>query len=790
MRFLVTGGAGFLGRHLAHCLAAQGDAVTVLDDLSCPNSNFELPLLRHPSIQYVRGSTLDRPLVQRLVQENTAILHLASVVGVEETIRRPFETMRNLEGTMNVVEALRPEQIVLFTSSADVYGLHSRLHERPMREDDLQLFEGSGVNRWVYPKIKSLEENAVLNGRGRGIVVRVFNCFGPEMDFPHGKRVVPQFVERIFARQPLRISGSGEQRRALCYYSDTVRGILMALRHLLENEAATPTTVNIGSSETWTVLELAQTLQDLALESGILAAPLPIELHAKIYSQDFDDTWHRTPDLQRAKSLLRYAPHVPVREGLRLTLEACARARPVRASRRAAAVVERSRATADAEHETDILILGGGISGLSCRAWLAERSTLLLEAEDEIGGLLRVYPRGEFVFDTSVHAMSFQNAQVQGFIEGFLPAGVHEFEKENLIWQSGHVIDYPYQFNLRQLPPALRQECLDALPNDVEHELPPQCSFGTWLLCQFGAGLYRHFFEPYNTKLYGVHPSELDAAPMVWTIPANNRAAIVDGAAPGSAASAPKLHCLYPRGRRGIAAVIDMMANLSKKPILCGHRVVAIDTKHRIVETNHGLRVRYRDLVSSLPLPSLIAACSDMSAAVRARAATLEAAAVTVVEVGVRARGTALAAHWTYFPDPGIPFYRMTRLERISPDLCPPGSSALLLECPGRTAPDRGHVLSTLVDLGVIASTDVEWYGTRVIPHAYVLFRSGWKRAVDALMAELQEREIRTIGRYGAWRYSNIEQCFLSGVEAANSISAPDGRARALLQQIHAAARA
>ena len=178
-----------------------------------------------------------------------------------------------------------------------------------------------------------------------------------------------------------------------------------------------------------------------------------------------------------------------------------------------------------------------------------------------------------------------------------------------------------------------------------------------------------------------------------------------------------------------------------------------------------------------------------MSAAARAQAATLEAAAVTVVEVGVRTRGSALAAHWTYFPDPDIPFYRMTRLERISPELCPPGGGALLLECPGRTAPDRGHLLATLVKLGVIESPDVEWYGTRVIPHAYVLFRSGWQRAADDVMRELAERGIRSIGRYGAWRYSNIEQCLISGFEAAASLSAPTDRATVPVQQIDAAVR-
>src|SRR5262245_34549698 len=164
MRVLLTGGAGFLGRHVARSLAMAGESVTVLDDLSCSNSSFDCPELEHAAIRCIAGSTLDAPLVRDRVRRHDAVLHLASVGGDAETICHPIETMRNLEGTMNVVQALTPSQVVLFTSSADVYGLHSHLYDRPMREDDMQVFEHSAVNRWVYPKIKALEENLVLQG--------------------------------------------------------------------------------------------------------------------------------------------------------------------------------------------------------------------------------------------------------------------------------------------------------------------------------------------------------------------------------------------------------------------------------------------------------------------------------------------------------------------------------------------------------------------------------------------------------------------------------------------------
>jgi protoporphyrinogen oxidase len=222
------------------------------------------------------------------------------------------------------------------------------------------------------------------------------------------------------------------------------------------------------------------------------------------------------------------------------------------------------------------------------------------------------------------------------------------------------------------------------------------------------------------------------------------------------------------------------MMDCSAAPIACGERVTDIDLDRRIVETANGLRLRYRELVSSLPLPSLIGMCRGASAEVRASAAALESAAVTMIQVGMRERRPTLDAHWTYFPEARIPFYRLTRLERISPDLCPPGTSALLLECPGRSAPDPERVLAALVELDVISTPAVEWYGSLCIPDAYVLFRPGTTHAVAMLLEALHGLGVRSIGRYGEWRYANIEQCVVSGLDAAHLL-APQGSAAGLL---------
>ena len=240
-KILITGGAGFLGRHLARRYAEGGWRVTVLDDLSCANSGFHVPELQHPEIECVHGSTLDRAAVAGLTAEHPWSIHFASPVGVGETIGDPIGTARTLSGTLNLVDALTPEHVVLFGSSADVYGMHSRMHGgAPMAEDDDVLYEHAHVNRWIYPKIKAVEENVVAASPARSVTVRIFNCVGPGMDYPDAKRVVLRFLRNIELGEPLLLSGDGSQTRCFSFYTDTLDGVERALVHAEPPGVGTP----------------------------------------------------------------------------------------------------------------------------------------------------------------------------------------------------------------------------------------------------------------------------------------------------------------------------------------------------------------------------------------------------------------------------------------------------------------------------------------------------------------------------------------------------------------------
>lgn len=429
---------------------------------------------------------------------------------------------------------------------------------------------------------------------------------------------------------------------------------------------------------------------------------------------------------------------------------------------------------------SDVLILGGGLAGLACRAALpAHRTATVLEAADEIGGLLRVHARGDYVFDSVPHVIFFRSRRLLDALRGLLPGGLHSFPRTNSIWQQGRRIPYPYQFNARALPDATRGECLDGFRDNPFAGTGGDgaATFREWLLGEFGPGFFRHFFQPYNEKLYGVPLDRLEAAPLRWTIPYENGSAVRAGE--GDPAGVPEL--FYPAGREGIALIPKVLAELGRGDVLTGAEAVRVDAASRTVTVADGREFRYRDLVSSVPLPELLKMLDGVPEEVKELGRSLAAVPITVVQVGARTTGAALPDIWTYFPDADVPFYRMTRLERISAELAPAGGTSILLECAGTSAPDRERVLAWLDAHGVVPRDAVEHYDAWPVPYAYVLFLRGYRRTLERIRRALSDNGIVTTGRYGGWMYADIEMAMKSGLMAARRLdpsSAPTATAR------------
>ena len=300
MRYLVTGGAGFIGSHLVEALVARGDQVTVLDNLSTGGaSNLAAVEGRY---RMVHGSVLDALLVDDLVAEADVVVHLAAAVGVRLIVEKPLHSLiTNIRGSETVLEAAhRYRRKVLIASTSEIYGKNDKA---PFREDDDRVLGSTKVNRWGYSTSKAVDEIlAFAYYRERGlptIVVRLFNTVGPRQSPAYGM-VIPRFVDQALAGEPLTVYGDGGQSRCFCDVSDVVR----AMVGLLEETAAIGDVFNVGSTEEVTIADLAHRVIEITGSSSDVKL-IPYE---EAWEQGFEDMRRRVPDIGKINDLLGWAP--------------------------------------------------------------------------------------------------------------------------------------------------------------------------------------------------------------------------------------------------------------------------------------------------------------------------------------------------------------------------------------------------------------------------------------------------------------------------------------------------
>jgi len=291
----------------------------VLDTADNPNARHGLTELTGRGPRVVLASTADSELMTQLVEEHPVVAHLAwPTVGVDQSLKSPLRQVAALAQTSALAQLLTPEHTLLFASTSDTYGMHSALYEdKPMAEDDLNVYEAPGVGRWTYSRVKAVAESVLAESPARTVAVRIFNAYGPGFDYPHGRRVIAQFTEAVFAGRPMRLSGDGSQRRAFCYISDLGGGMILALNHTVMLPERGHLTVNLGNPDACvSVAELAELIASLAVEHGFVTDRPEICTGAYEYCAPFDDTWHRRPDITRARTLLGFRPEVDLRAGL------------------------------------------------------------------------------------------------------------------------------------------------------------------------------------------------------------------------------------------------------------------------------------------------------------------------------------------------------------------------------------------------------------------------------------------------------------------------------------------
>jgi UDP-glucose 4-epimerase len=302
MKALITGGAGFIGSHLAEHLLAGGHKVVVLDDLATGSQENLAAIADHPRLRYVAGSVLDEALVDTLASDVDTIFHLAAAVGSFVIRDRTLQSLRtNIHGTEHVLAAAhRHNTRVLIASSSEVYGKNPKIG---LREDDDRLVGSPLLHRWSYSEAKAVDESlarAYATELGlRAVIVRLFNTVGPRQSGRYGM-VIPRFVAQALAGEPLTIFGTGEQIRCFCHVHDVVP----ALAALVEHPQAYGSAVNVGSSEQVTIHGLARRVLALThSDSDIVWMS-----YEEGIGPGYEDLQRRVPDCSRARELIGFRP--------------------------------------------------------------------------------------------------------------------------------------------------------------------------------------------------------------------------------------------------------------------------------------------------------------------------------------------------------------------------------------------------------------------------------------------------------------------------------------------------
>lgn len=302
MRVLITGGAGFIGSHLADAYLKRGDEVCVIDDLSTGRIENIQHLKGQPRFEYTIDTVHNRPLTAELVDRCDVVFHLAAAVGVKLIVESPVRTIEtNVRGTEVVLSlANKKKKKVLIASTSEVYGLSTDV---PFREDGNLVMGATTKGRWSYACSKAIDEFLALaywrEKKLPTIVVRLFNTVGPRQTGQYGM-VIPTFVKQALAGRPITVYGDGKQSRCFGYVGDVVE----ALIDVMDHNDAVGNVFNIGSNEEISILRLAQRVKELTQsDSEIVFIP-----YDEAYEEGFEDMPRRIPDITKVGDLVGFQP--------------------------------------------------------------------------------------------------------------------------------------------------------------------------------------------------------------------------------------------------------------------------------------------------------------------------------------------------------------------------------------------------------------------------------------------------------------------------------------------------
>ena len=300
MRALITGGAGFIGSHLAEALLERGDTVFVLDNLSTGSIDNIIHLKGRAKFEYFVDTVENEPLLAELIDRSDVVFHFAAAVGVKLIVEQPVHTIEtNVHGTEVVLKhANKKKKLVVIASTSEVYG---KSEDVPFREDSDLVMGPTPKHRWAYACSKAIDEFLALaywkERKLPVIIVRFFNTVGPRQTGQYGM-VIPNFVQQALAGQPITVFGDGRQTRSFTHVADVVG----ALVKLVSEPKAIGQVINLGNTQEVTIQALAERVRELSGSKS----PITLIPYDEAYESGFEDMPRRVPDLSKAEAMIGY----------------------------------------------------------------------------------------------------------------------------------------------------------------------------------------------------------------------------------------------------------------------------------------------------------------------------------------------------------------------------------------------------------------------------------------------------------------------------------------------------
>jgi protoporphyrinogen oxidase len=416
------------------------------------------------------------------------------------------------------------------------------------------------------------------------------------------------------------------------------------------------------------------------------------------------------------------------------------------------------------------VILGGGLTGLSAAWHLRGQDYLLLEKDGQVGGLARTDDFGGFKFDWGSHVWFTRDDYADAFVRTLPGVRMNEHQRSAWVHIYDRLIPAPFQANLYGLPLPVVSDCLTGYMKSARSSDMASANLADRLRSSFGEGMYRHFMEPYNSKVWTVPPEDLTADWYGTRIDVPDARELVDGAI-GLRPNPLGLNAQFSYPLEGTQSLASAVAEGC--PNVVTHACASgIDLQDKVVILDDGRLIGYERLISTMPLPGLVELLSSTDDKVAESARSLRWTKLVLVSICLK-RKPAHDRHWIYFSEARYPFFRVHFPHNYSDAMCPERCGSVQAECafPSGAVIDiestANQVRASLADAGYISSAEVVSVYTRVVNPAYVLYDHGRRGNLDVILPFLRDHGIYSCGRFGGWEYLNMDGCILVGKEAA-----------------------